>query len=392
MPVYWPASAFPIPYAVDRRVVNLVPGGEHAIAAAFAVWTAVPEANVSFRPTGIVDGAKAGSDSQNTISVADDLFKGQGAIALTTNWHETDSGKLTEVDIQIDPSIVSSGYNVQQAVEHEVGHFLGLDHSPVISAVMYPYVGKTTIASTLDSDDRIGIANLYPRVDPSLTGGTLKGKVVGNNGGIFAAQVVALNDRGEPVSTGFTDANGDFVLQSVPDGTYRIYAEPLDGPVDPRNLDGVWRQAKGESFPTQFCNAAPLTVTSGKVFGNLLVNGGGAPVRLNPKWIGVSNHSNFSLSSMPVAIRPGTTMSIAVGGDGFTSGMTTFEVLSPGIRRISDFKYSSNFAWATFRASPDVQNGSTVIMVTSGNETAALTGALRVEGASPPPRGRLVHK
>jgi hypothetical protein len=392
-PVFWPSTAFPLAYKVDRRVVNLLPGGESAVASAFNAWTAIPDANISFKSAGVVDGVRAGADGQNSVTLADDLFSGQGAIAMTTNWHD-DNGKLTEVDIQIDPCVVSSGYSVQQTIEHEVGHLLGLDHSAVLTSVMYPYVGKEGMPS-LDSDDKIEAANLYPRNSATLTGATLKGRVSGNDGGIFAAQVVALSERGEPVATGLTDANGEFVLQAVPDGTYRIYAEPLDGPVDPRNLAGVWRDAKMTSFPTQFAGGAPLHVESGKVYGNLAVNGSGAPVRLNPKWIGTSpgQSADFALRSMPSAIKSGTMVSVAVGGDGFTSGMTTFEVLNPAVKRISDFHYAGNFAYATFQVAADAQSGSSVILVTSGNDTATLTGALRVEGGqTTAPRVRLVRK
>jgi hypothetical protein len=390
--VYWPATSFPIKYRVDQRVATLLPGGEAAVASAFNVWTTIPDANVSFQSLGVVNGAKAGADSQNTISIADDLFSGQNAIAMTTNWHDA-SGKLTEVDIQIDPSVVSSGYSVSQTIEHEVGHLLGLDHSAVLTSVMYPYVGKVGVAA-LDSDERIAIANLYARNDPALAGATLKGKVVGNEGAIFAAQVVALNERGEPVATALTDASGEFVMQAVIPGTYRLYAEPLDGPVDPRNLAGIWRDAKVTSFPTQFAAGPAIRIESGKVYGNLTINSGGAPVRLNPKWIGASpgETSNFSLSSMPSVIKPGETISLAVAGDGFTSGMTTFEVLNPSVKRTSDFRYAANFAYATFHVAPDAQAGSAVIMVTSGNESAALTGALRIEGGSGIGRQRAVRK
>jgi hypothetical protein len=390
--VFWPASAFPLPYKIDRRVANMLPGGEAAITSAFAKWTSIADANVSFRSLGVVDNAKAAPDGQNTITVTDGLFSGQGAIAMTTNWH-SDDGTLREADIMIDPSIVASGYSVQQTLEHEIGHLLGLDHSAVLTSVMYPYVGKDGMPD-LDSDDKIAIANLYPRADQTLTGATLKGRVVGNDGGIFAAQVVAVNNHGEPVATGLTDASGEFVLQAVPGGTYRLYAEPLDGPVDPRNLAGVWRGAKTISFPTRFVAGAPLVIENGKVYGNLLINDSGAPVRLNPKWVGASpgQTADFALLSMPSVIRPGQSVSIAVGGDGFTSGMTTFEVMNPGVKRIGDFRYASNFVYATFQIEPNATSGSSVILVTSGNESATLTGALRIDGGSPPTRIRLVRK
>jgi len=393
VPLFWSANAFPLQYTVDRRVVDLIPGGESAIASAFGVWSSVPDAKVSFQSGGVQNGLRASQDNKNTVTMCDGLFSGQGAIAMTTNWHDTDTGEMHEADIMIDPSIASSGYSVQQAIEHEAGHFLGLDHSAVLSSVMYPYVGKEGLAS-LDSDDKIAIANLYPRVDPNGAGATLKGKVTGNDGAIFGAQVVAVNDEGQPVATALSDANGEFVLQAVPAGNYRIYAEPLDGPVDPRNLAGVWRDAKMTSFPTRFVNGAPLEVTNGNVYGNLVVNASGAPVQLNPKWIATCavNSSDFSLMSVPSVLRPGQTVSLAVGGDGFTSGMTKFEVLNPAIQRISEFRYGSNFAYATFRVAPDAKGGSTVVQVTSGNDTATLTGALRIDAGSGAPRVRLVRK
>jgi hypothetical protein len=379
VPVYWPASAFPLPYQIDRHAAEML--SVDTIDRAFADWTTVPEANVSFRSLGVADGALAGKDGRNTISMVDDLFANQHFIGLTTNWYDSE-GRMTEADIQIDPVAVQGKYNLQLLVEHEVGHLLGLDHSAVISSVMYPFVGYGASVA-LDSDDRIGIASVYPRVDP-VAGATLMGQVADDNGGIFAAQVVAVNESGEPVATALTKADGAFVLSGLPSGSYRVYAEPLDGPVNAANLSGVWRDAKVVSFPTRFAQGGAMHVDAGKIYGNVNVSSAGAPVTLNPKSIGAfpSGSGTMSLGSSPVSLLGGQTLDLAVGGDGFTSGMTKFEILNPGFTRTSEFKYAGNFVYATFRIAPGAPAGSAVVLVTNGNDSATLTGALRVQSVA----------
>jgi hypothetical protein len=381
--VAWPQNTS-IRYEVDPAVAAKY---GPTVDKAFAAWTAVTDANVKFESAGIGN-VKWGQDGVNSVTTLDSLFKDQGFLALTTNWYDS-KGVMTEADIQVDSTLVGSSYPALPTIEHEIGHLLGLDHSAVLSSIMYPYVAKDMTPS-LDSDDRIAISGVYPKYDPSLVGATLTGRVVNDTGGVFAAQVVAMNERGEPVATSLTGSSGDFTLEGVPAGTYRVYAEPLDGPVEPRNLTGVYSAVKVTAFPTRFASSTPMRVDSGKVYGNLTVNVAGTPARLNPKFIGVSPSASadFSLCSSPVMLKAGSTVSLAVGGDGFTSGMTTFEVLNPAFRRVSDFHYASNFAWATFEIAPDAAATSAVIQVTSGNETAMLTGALRLDGAT---RGRAVR-
>jgi hypothetical protein len=82
-------------------------------------------------------------------------------------------------------------------------------------------------------------------------------------------------------------------------------------------------------------------------------------------------------------------MTLGVGGDGFTSGMTTFEIPNPGFHRTSDFQWAGNYVSATFQVDAATPAGSLVVMVKSGNESAALTGALRIE---PSTRSRGVRK
>lgn len=386
VPVAWPDGAFPLRYAVDRKVSEAFPAG--LVDRAFTAWTAVPNAKLSFQSAGVVN-AQAGKDGQNTVTFVDELFKGQNFLALTTNWYD-DTGHVTEADIQIDPSVVPNRYNLQLLVEHEVGHLLGLDHSAVLSSVMYPFVGRG-VGATLDSDDVVAIGSLYPRVDPNSNAATLRGHVIGDGGAVYAAQVVALNEAGQPVATALTDRQGIFEIEGIPPGTYRLYAEPLDGPVEVKNLSGTWQLAKTYSFPTAFFDGAPLHVQAGRVYGNLDVTTMGS-IKLNPKFIGAfaPGTNNLTLDATPLTVTPGQSIAIAVAGDGFTGGMTTFEVPNPGFHRTSEFSYSGNYVSATFAIASDAPPGSFAVLVKSGNEMAALTGAVRV--ANTQDRGRAIRR
>ncbi len=374
--VAWPVSAFPLKFAIDSRLAGSIPTAKQLVENAEGEWSSVPDSIVTFAPLAVESGLHAGIDRRNTITVADGLFADQKCLAFTTPVHD-DAGNLIDADIQIDASLPTSNYNLQELVAHELGHALGLDHSAVLSATMYPWIAPN-VTTPLDSDDRIAIATIYPR---SETGATLQGHISGVDGAIFAAQVVAVNADGAPVATGLSDQNGDFLLKGVPAGDYRVYAEPLDGPVAINNLTGIWRSAKGTPFPTQFAaDGQPLHVESGRIYGNLTVTTQGA-VTLNPQTIGLAaaGSPDLKLSASPVSVHAGMTTQIAVGGAGLGSG-TTFEVLNPSFHRTGDFTYGPSYAEATFRIDPGVTAGSAVILVHAGHDLAALTGALRIEG------------
>ncbi|HEX7705092.1 MAG TPA: matrixin family metalloprotease [Thermoanaerobaculia bacterium] len=372
--IAWAPEAFPLRYEIDPKVVAAHPSAREMVERAFTAWTEIPDARVQFAPV-----ASDGSTTEKIrVSLAAGLFRDQGAAAVTTYTFDATNGRMLKASIQVDQALFDGAVNAPLALHHEVGHTLGLDHSAVISAVMYPYVSAGSGPAELDSDDVIAIRAAYSQIEPPMLGATLTGRVVGDSGGIYGGQVVAVNELGHAVGTVLTNSAGEFTLTGIPRGRYRLYVEPLDGPVSPDALQGSWRQAKSFSFPTEFFNS-PLEVESGKVYGNLVLTTTGL-IALNPRWVGsaaVSSHE-ISLSSAPISVKPGDTFTLAVGGDGFTSGMTQFEVLNPSFRRTSDFSWAANYVRATYTLEGDALPGSAVILVQSGTEAAALTGALRV--------------
>ena len=153
---------------------------------------------------------------------------------------------MADADIEFNPNISfstsstppSGSFSLQSVATHEEGHSLGLDHSGIAHAVMFPF-GDTTSAGqqlTLSADDAIGISYLYPctSITGNCTGifstatGVISGTVSLSGSGIFAAHVVAVNaSTGNVVTDGLTSSDGTYKLIGIPPGNYFVLALPL---------------------------------------------------------------------------------------------------------------------------------------------------------------------
>lgn len=367
VPIAWSPDAFPIQIGIDRNS-----GGGPAAAsveAALGVWSDDGDSRVSFRTTDVQ--APAREDGVNVVTMVDDLMKSSGFLGYTTTWFDSD-GKIREADIQIDRSAAQKG-GFEALMVHEIGHLLGFDHNANLGSAMYPFVGLEL--DGLSSDDRMGLASLYP--SPGLSGRiAIAGQVTGARGAVLGAHVVAVSASGVVAASAVSDERGRFSFDALPNGTYRFYAEPLDGPVEPRNFDGVYREAP-TSFRTTFALGG-----QGKS-GDMVIQLDELPPELNPRWIGAfAPGSSPKLESVAASVVAGQTIDIAVGGDGIIGGMSEFTIENPAVERVSEFRYGANYLWATFRVNPEAANGPAVVLVRTGNEAATLTGALRITGSS----------
>jgi len=163
----------------------------------------------------------------------------------------------------------AGAYDLQSLLTHELGHWMGLGHSAVIRAMMFPYapapgtyVGdRPTVAAPdapLSDDDRTGIRALYPDPNDTVNVGSLRGQVAPANSfalamqpapaagsfvtGIVGAHVVAVDTSTGSVVAGALSAwscsasvgavrwDGSFLIDRLAvNRTYSVYAEPLIG-------------------------------------------------------------------------------------------------------------------------------------------------------------------
>jgi hypothetical protein len=323
--------------------------------------------------------AGAGRDGVNNVAPSSTLFSENGFLAYTTTWFD-DSGQIQEADIQIDQKGIA-GAELETLVKHEVGHLLGFDHSANLSSIMYPFVGPV---DRLDTDDRLGLVAVYPS-SKQAPRGVIRGQIASQGSAVFSAQLVLVDAKGSPISTALSDRDGRFEFGAVPDGSYRVYAEPLDGPIDGAHLSGIYRTG-GTAFRTDFMSGN-VVVSNGTV-SEIVLQADSTPASLNPKWIGSfeANARDMSLSSNVTKVKAGSTIALAVGGDGIIGGLTTFEVVSEKFQRVSEFSYGPNYVYATFKVGNDAPEGSSIVIVRNGSEAATLTGAVRVDGKGSRPR------
>ncbi|HGY90042.1 MAG TPA: matrixin family metalloprotease [Planctomycetes bacterium] len=205
-----------------------------------------------------------GTTTVNTVAPNDGTnavfyshIDGGGALATTT-WSSFSNGNMVGFDIQFYDRTGSfdfiwatnpnfSQFDIESVAVHEFGHALGMAHSDVVGATMYPSVSAGNIQNrTLEADDIAGVQSIYgtqatgvpsvTQVNPpfaqissgtriTLTGTNLAGgdPQTVTFGGIAATDVTVLDDgRIEcnlpvGVATGYVDvsvshAQGSFDL------------------------------------------------------------------------------------------------------------------------------------------------------------------------------------
>lgn len=278
-PVKWPS----VPVRLDLESDLSVRGKDVAalVDDALGQWDGVTEANVSFdlRDLGTaVDNTNACdfffdvvacpdgpvTDGTNPLVIDEDGeivadFFGASAKFTTLGFasiigSDPDSGNAIKGEavfnaaclngVEIDPGCSSVGLSFSDDdftsfIVHEMGHFLGLDHSQVnldeatdadsanddLITTMYPrfLVGNGANFKTPEKDDRIGLAQLYPASNFEATHWSIEGVALNATGSaeVQCANLVARNVS-DPKVDAISALSGDFSPPGTADGSFAI--------------------------------------------------------------------------------------------------------------------------------------------------------------------------
>lgn len=234
-------------------------------------------------------------DGVNLISFENDVFRDfdlpDEVLAITFIYFNNPLGQITDADVFFNPKYnpatrsipptqprfttgdTNSQYDVQSIAVHEIGHVIGLAHSIVRGAIMYPMISFTNLVDSrkLKADDRAWAGFLYPSDAYKTQMGVIRGRVIdGLTGGPFyGAHVMAFPDQAEEafaqsaagnlaISGGYSELEGAFILPGIPETQVFLVMEGLDGepeaatPSRVSALLDLLTQGKTTTTPTEF--------------------------------------------------------------------------------------------------------------------------------------------
>jgi hypothetical protein len=165
-PVWTPSV---MPYYLNPANLDVAPSAiEPAIRAGADAWQQQSGASFAFSFAGFSAQTTNTNDGINLV-----MFRNAAsgsALATTYTWYS--GTRVIDADIVFwdagfqfftGTSGCSSGFYIEDVATHEFGHALGLGHSAVFGATMYPSITACSQQSRgLDQDDIAAILSLYP--------------------------------------------------------------------------------------------------------------------------------------------------------------------------------------------------------------------------------------
>ena len=327
--IHWPRKTIEI--ALSNSLLspgsNIKPDSDvvGAVRRALARWSNLSNINfvVTWSNATSISPADAG-DGVSLVTIADtpenEAFNSETTTGRTRVFFDPETGSIAEADISINPrpraedgtqlQFSTDGtpgtYDLEATFTHEIGHFLGLDHSAVWSSTMQgrqAYNGTFGLPAlterTLSEDDRQKVRSLYGpktrlgRIEGRLADNRVAGTLSPLNGVNVWAENVA---NGRVIASDVTAEDGSYKLEGLVPGQYRVIVAA-----------GTDAQ-KFRSF--ELSNQVTVKPDAATPLSSNLVPPQASV--LNPRMIGL----NSELSTVALPLAPGKRVKIYLGGEG----------------------------------------------------------------------------
>ena len=158
--------------------------------------------------------------------------------AAVTRVFRDERGYVIEADIVLNPFVRFSSdgsfdtFDLQDTLTHEIGHLLGLDHSPVWGSIMYERAPRSLGPASfrgsrneLPQVDSSSIKALYgPRPDDIQCCGAVAGRVSGSLTNTRILIWIEEAETGRLIAATVPETDGTYRLEGVPEGDFRLFA------------------------------------------------------------------------------------------------------------------------------------------------------------------------
>jgi hypothetical protein len=419
LPIKWNTRTIKIALSssLTRPALNMSAGADVLGAVERALNSWATAADVKF----VVDHSKVQSissatqpDGINLITIAPTaenlaIFGESNNAARTRVFYDRETGEISEADIVINPFPYSEQgeiiqfstdgttgtYDLESTVAHEIGHLLGLNHSPVVGATMNPSQGlngtyglPAQTERTLSDVDLAAARQLY---GPCENPRSIRGRILNSLQASLVAAAGAhvwIEDlsTGRVVGSALTNNRGEFNIGCVGAGNYRALAEYTD-----LSLTELFGRHKQGALKRQFRSVeinGNFSVEAGRTskINYILVPPHNGARSLQPMFFG----TNGDLSTVPMAAAAGSRLTIyiegpgvdQVPGNGFvaSSPLITIDAASLTLQQP---RASSPVVSFDLILAPNVPPGDYSIRLQSNSgELAYLVGAVTVEPLS----------
>jgi hypothetical protein len=284
---------------------------------------------------------------------------------------------------------------VEGTASHEIGHFLGLAHSPIGAASML-WVGFEGIdlQAGLSSDDIAGARAIYPATNQLNTRATLRGQITKGGLGVLGAAIFVEDSVTNLIAGTVSRASGLYELSALPPGNYRVRVSPLDSTsasdwlVTGPNISSEFNSADVNFLPTP---STPVTLTAGVTNTvDLVVTNGTPAFRITHIRFPRSNPGSYSWASLPAALTVGqNNMTIGVASANLPTSGATFSISGNGLTigapsyLANAFGTGLNFISAVVSVSTNATPGIRTFTVSQGTNVAQANGFLEIQPAVP---------